>query len=140
MSVTLLRTNYAKTLCANYGAKLLKIPDLCKCLYNFYIKTPLLFASFAVVLSRISSGFPLSFHVLALCVHRDFIGTSSEPHRNLIGTSSESHRSFTLSKPYHPYIFLNPFWTKKECSLPRTLSTLNSQLSTLNTQLSTLNS
>ncbi len=86
MSVTLLRANYAKTLRANYGAKLLKIPDLCKCLYNFYIKTPLLFASFAIVLSRIPFSFPLSFHVLAPYLHRDIIGTSSEPHRNLIVT------------------------------------------------------
>ena len=109
MSVTLLRANYAKTLRANYGAKLLKIPDLCKCLYNFYIKTPLLFASFAVVLSRIPFSFPLSFHVLALCVHRDFIGTSSEPHRNLIGTSSESHRNLTVVLPYQNRIILISF-------------------------------
>ena len=97
MSVTLLRANYAKTLRANYGAKLLKIPDLCKCLYNFYIKTPLLFASFAVVLSRIPFSFPLSFHVLAPCVHRDFIGTSSEPHRNLTVVLPYQNRIILIS-------------------------------------------
>jgi hypothetical protein len=106
MSVTLLRANYAKTLRANCGAKLLKIPDLCKCLYNFYIKTPLLFALFAVVPSRIPSGFPLSFHVLALCVHRDFIGTSSEPHRDFTESLPIHHRYITDTWYPHKVAFM----------------------------------
>ena len=136
MFVTLLCVNYAKSLRTNYDAKLVKIPDLCKCLYNFYIKTPLLFASFAVVLSHIPSSVPLSFHLLALCVHRNFIGTSSELHRNLIGTSSEPHRNLTVLLPYQNRIILISFsillGQKKSA---RIANTLNSQLLTLNSKI-----
>ena len=56
-----LRTNYAKTLRANYGAKLLKIPDLCKCLYNFYIKRTV----FPSAVCYLPSFFPLPCHLSA---------------------------------------------------------------------------
>ena len=133
MSVTLLCVNYAKSLRTNYGAKLVKIPDLCKCLYNFYIKTPLLFAFYSPHSPLFYLVSPLAFLFLSMYLPSVSIGTSSESHRNLIGTSSEPHRSFTLSKPYHSYIYLNPFWIKKR--VLAFTNTLNSQLLTLNSKI-----
>ena len=94
----------------------------------------LLFASFAVVLSRIPSSFPLSSHVLpSVC-----IGTSSELHRNLIGTSSESHRNLIGTSPYFYPIKTVSFLYLSQSFLDKKKSARfheHSQLSTLNSQL-----
>ena len=122
MSIILLRANYAKSLRTNYGAKLVKIPDLCKCLYNFYIKTPLLFAFYSPRSPLFYLVSPLAFLFLPmycpLC--------ASEPHRNLIGTSSELHRNLTVVLPYQnriiPISFSILLGQKKSARIANTLN------------------
>ena len=136
MFVTLLCVNYAKSLRTNYGAKLVKILDLCKCLYNFYIKTPLLFAFYSPRSPLFYLVSPLAFLFPSIYLPSVCIGTSSEPHRNFIGTSSELHRNLTVVLPYQNRIILISFsillGQKKSA---RIANTLNSQLLTLNSKI-----
>ena len=92
---------------------------------------PFQFSPFSFHLSVFTFQFsPFSFHLplLALCLRRDLIVTSSEPHRDLIVTSSEPHRRNTEGTPKEERSVIEPCtselrsnygWITKICAFYR---------------------